>query len=64
MEPSWEEHMFFFPADLTHTVYPFYNCDEDRITISGNVGFNTNIRLLTDEEITQKHKERDQVNYG
>jgi len=30
--------MLFFPARLHHMVYPFYNCDEDRITIAGNIG--------------------------
>ena len=30
--------MLFFPAKLHHIVYPYYNCDEDRITISGNIG--------------------------
>ena len=29
--------MLFFPAKLMHTVYPFYNCDEERISISGNI---------------------------
>ncbi len=29
--------MIFFPAKLRHCVYPFYNCDEDRISVSGNI---------------------------
>ena len=33
--------MLFFPAGLHHQVYPFYNCDEDRISVSGNVMCNT-----------------------
>ena len=33
--------MLFFPAKLHHMVYPFYNCKEDRITISGNIGLDT-----------------------
>ncbi|BCU96557.1 MAG: hypothetical protein CM15mV12_3290 [uncultured marine virus] len=32
----------FFPSQLQHQVYPFYNCDEDRISISGNILLNTN----------------------
>ena len=32
-----EGTMLFFPSDLQHTVYPFYNCNEDRITVSGNI---------------------------
>ena len=31
--------MLFFPAKLMHTVYPFYNCDKERISISGNINF-------------------------
>ena len=27
-----------FPASLRHQVYPFYECDEQRISISGNIG--------------------------
>lgn len=37
MEPDSEGTMLFFPASLRHTVYPFYDCDEQRITISGNL---------------------------
>ena len=32
-----EGFFFFFPAKLNHCVYPFYNNDEYRITISGNL---------------------------
>ena len=34
-----EGGMLFFPAQLMHAVYPFYNCDEERISISGNILF-------------------------
>ena len=34
-----EGGMLFFPAKLMHNVYPFYNCDEERISISGNICF-------------------------
>ena len=37
LDKSWEGTMLFFPSDLHHQVYPFYNCDEDRITVSGNL---------------------------
>ena len=30
-----------YARELKHVVYPFYNCDEDRISISGNIGLNT-----------------------
>ena len=33
-----EGTIFIFPAKLRHQVYPFYNCDEKRVSISGNVG--------------------------
>ena len=29
--------LLFFPSKLFHEVYPFYNCGEDRISISGNI---------------------------
>ena len=34
-----EGRMLFFPAWLKHMVYPFYECEEERITISGNIDF-------------------------
>ncbi len=33
-----EVRMLFFPSTLQHQVYPFYECEEERITISGNIG--------------------------
>tara|TARA_B100000427_G_scaffold299227_1_gene280761 strand:- start:9 stop:644 length:636 start_codon:yes stop_codon:yes gene_type:complete len=36
-----EGRMLFFPAKMNHGVYPFYDCDEDRISISGNVMVDT-----------------------
>jgi hypothetical protein len=41
MNPEIEGTMLFFPAQLQHCVYPFYNCNEDRISISGNIMLNT-----------------------
>lgn len=37
MNPDMEGTMLFFPARLQHCVHPFYNCDEHRISIAGNV---------------------------
>ena len=37
LDPSSEGVMLFFPAEMMHQVYPFYNCEEERITISGNI---------------------------
>ena len=45
MSPEKEGTMMFFPSDLRHQVYPFYDCDEDRISISGNILLNTAKRL-------------------
>lgn len=41
MGSDWEGVMLFFPSNLKHQVYPFYNCDETRISISGNISLNT-----------------------
>ena len=41
MNPEMEGTILFFPAKLLHAVYPFYNCEEDRISISGNISLNT-----------------------
>ena len=45
MSKEMEGKMLFFPSKLTHTVYPFYNCSEDRISISGNISLDTS-RIL------------------
>ena len=37
LDSSSEGTMLFFPAEMMHQVYPFYNCEEERITISGNI---------------------------
>ena len=39
LDKESEGRMLFFPASLIHTVYPFYNCDKERISISGNIHF-------------------------
>ena len=41
MNPEIEGTMLFFPSRLMHQVFPFYNCGEDRISISGNISLNT-----------------------
>lgn len=40
-DSSYEGTMLFFPSKLNHCVYPFFNCEEDRISISGNISINT-----------------------
>jgi len=37
LSPKDEGEMFFFPAWLSHQVFPFYECEEERITLSGNI---------------------------
>ena len=41
MSPEMEGTMLFFPANLNHQVYPFYNCKDERISISGNISVDT-----------------------
>ena len=41
MNPEMEGMMLLFPSKLMHQVNPFYNCDEDRISISGNITLDT-----------------------
>ena len=40
LEPEDEGRMLFFPSLLQHQVYPFYDCDEPRISVSGNISLN------------------------
>ena len=35
--PDMEGTLLFFPSRLNHEVYPYYECDEQRISISGNI---------------------------
>ena len=39
LDKTSEGRMLFFPSSVSHTVYPFYNCDKERISIAGNVSF-------------------------
>lgn len=50
LNPSFESTLLFFPSQLQHTVYPFFNCDEDRISISGNIWLNTDVKDTKDYE--------------
>ena len=42
MSPSREGTLLFFPSQLLHSVFPFYNCKEERTSISGNIAIDTN----------------------
>ena len=46
LDKTSEGGMLFFPAKLMHTVYPFYNCDKERISISGNIRLDTSTSNL------------------
>ena len=37
LSPEDESRMLFFPAWLNHQVYPFYDTEKERITVSGNI---------------------------
>jgi hypothetical protein len=37
MGKAKEGTIAFFPATLKHCVYPFFNCDEPRISVAGNI---------------------------
>ena len=39
MGKAQEGWILVFPAQLRHQVYPYYNCDEQRISISGNIAW-------------------------
>tara|TARA_B100000427_G_C15353977_1_gene526737 strand:+ start:120 stop:755 length:636 start_codon:yes stop_codon:yes gene_type:complete len=45
MNPNLEGTMLFFPAQLDHQVYPFYDCDEERISVSGNISVDSSKRV-------------------
>ena len=47
MDKDIEGWMVFFPAQLNHIVYPFYDCDEQRVSISGNVMLKEDTSSLT-----------------
>ena len=38
LEPEDEGKMLFFSSKYHHCVYPFYLSDEERISVSGNIG--------------------------
>ena len=39
LSPKLEGTMLFFPATLRHCVHPFYETDEARISIAGNLSY-------------------------
>lgn len=43
MSSDAEGTILVFPSTLIHQVYPFYNCDDDRVSISGNLYFDPKV---------------------
>ena len=37
LNKGFEGIMLLFPSKLNHSVFPFYNCEEERISVSGNL---------------------------
>ena len=57
LSPEDEGRMLFFPAWLTHQVFPFYGTEEERITISGNIiGQETEVDINEKEKILEEMK--------
>ena len=43
LSPLYEGRMVFFPSKLRHCVYPFYGTEEPRISIAGNIWFDSSL---------------------
>ena len=55
MEKDIEGYMVMFPSRLMHQVFPFYESDKERITISGNVGIRTK-QIIKKELLQEQNK--------
>ena len=53
LSPEDEGRMLFFPAWLTHQVFPFYGTEEERVTISGNIFLKNDLNEPRLESIIQ-----------
>ena len=56
-----EGRMLFFPATLQHQVYPFYECEEERITISGNIVLHDANKLKEQERVMDQYEEKENM---
>ena len=54
LDKKSEGQMLFFPAKLMHTVHPFYNCDKERVSISGNIVFDISENSMRQYRSQQK----------
>jgi len=51
MNPDRKGMILFFPAELRHQVYPFYNNDGTRISISGNISLDSHrVEIIKNKE--------------
>ena len=48
MDPETNGTLVLFPSTLSHQVYPFFNCDDYRVSISGNIYFDTDEAFAID----------------
>jgi len=55
VDKEFEGRMVFFPSKLSHQVYPFYNSDDERVSISGNVWLK-NASLEEYEDYVNEHE--------
>ena len=46
LDKKSEGFMLLFPAKMMHQVFPFYNCDKERISISGNIVFDNSEKTM------------------
>ena len=53
LDPTYEGRMVFFPSGLRHQVTPFYNSDETRVSVSGNISLYTK-NYIKRNEVNQK----------
>ena len=57
MDPEVEGTLVLFPSTLSHQVYPFFNCNEERVSVSGNIYFDTTILRENDGSIKFQNRE-------
>ena len=56
LDKKSEGNMLFFPAKLMHTVHPFYNCDKERISISGNIFFDSSENTMKQLRLNERKR--------
>jgi len=56
VDKTYEGSGYIFPANLCHTVYPYYEIDEERITVSGNLFFVGKTEFMLPEPTTDPNQ--------